>query len=184
MEGKTHQNIAKKTHEILVDMAHNDSLTGLLNRRGVLSEFDIAKRNLERVKQFGDYSLVVMDFIGLKYINDNLGYDKGNEILKDTSYSIKESIRKNDLAARLGGDEFLLVFLNSDNEGTKNAIKKINNNMPNNAKFCVGYKIFSSNSLLEDNLLEMEKKLDDLKKLRPHDGNGRVTGQGTVVQLD
>lgn len=183
MEGKTHQNIAKKSHEMIVNMAHNDSLTGLLNRRGAINEFNVVKSNLGRVDKFGNYSLVIMDLIGLKQINDNLGYHKGNEILKDSSYSIKSNIRKTDLAIRLGGDEFALVFFNSDNEGSKKTIKKINNNLPDNAKFCIGYKTFLSESLFEDNLLEIEKELSELKKLRPHDENGRVTGKGVVVQL-
>jgi diguanylate cyclase (GGDEF)-like protein len=183
MEGKTHQNIAKKTHELLVNLAHNDPLTGLLNRRGAVSEFNVTKSNLDRVDKFGNYSLVIMDLVGLKCINDNLGYDKGNEILKDSSYSIQSNIRKTDLAIRLGGDEFLLVFFNSDIDGSKKSIEKINNNLPDNTKFCIGYKTFSPDSEFEDNLLEMEKKLDELKKSMPHDENDRVKGEGVVVQL-
>ena len=183
MEKTTHQNIAKKTHELLLNLAHNDPLTGLLNRRGAINEFAVTKSNLDRVDKFGNYSLVMMDLIGLKSINDNLGYDKGNEILKDSSYAIKSNIRKTDLAVRLGGDEFVLVFFNSNNDGSKKSIEKINNNLPDNAKFCIGYKTFSKDSVFEDNLLEMEKKLDELKKSKPHDENGRVMGEGVVVQL-
>lgn len=184
MEGKTHQNIAKKSHEMLVALAHEDPLTGLLNRRGAIHEFNIVKKNLDRLNQFDNYSLVAMDLIGLKYINDNLGYDKGSKILKDSSYSIKNNIRKTDLAIRLGGDEFMLVLFNVNDDTSKIVIEKINENMPNNAKFCIGYKTFTSNVEFEDSMQKMEEKLDEIKKSRAHDENGRVIGETTVVQLD
>jgi len=83
-----------------------DPLTGLLNRNG-LDEYigqyfpmDVERR----------VSMVVMDIDHFKKINDSLGHDGGDVVLKQVSELIKANIRQSDQASRWGGEEFVLVL--------------------------------------------------------------------------
>lgn len=183
MEGKTHQNIAKKSHEMLTDIAHKDTRTGLLNKRGAVYEFNIVKKNLERVNLFKNYTIIALDIIGLHKINKT-GYDEGNKVIKNTAEALETNARETDLAVRLGGDEFLLVLFNTDNNTASNKVKGINRILPNNIRLYTGYKNFSPDNSLEDAVLEIENKLSKIKETESHDEDGRIISNGAVVQLD
>jgi diguanylate cyclase (GGDEF)-like protein len=182
-EPRSHRNLAKRTHEMLMSLALTDQLTGLLNRRGVESEFNAVKGNLERSKDWNEYSIIAFDLIGLKRINDELGHDGADEVLVNAADSLKMLTRGSDLACRWSGDEFLLVTFNTNANGATRVIEEVNNNLPKNVKYCIGYKTFEPYSDFSKNLVEVTKQIEDVKKQRPHDENGRVTGDGVVVQL-
>ncbi|MBD2839772.1 diguanylate cyclase [Pseudomonas sp. JM0905a] len=95
----------------LAKLALTDSLTGLSNRRAILSElprlFALARREQK-------YVLVgVVDLDGFKLINDTYGHQAGDEFLKGVSAQLKESLRTSDVLGRSGGDEFIVVALGS-----------------------------------------------------------------------
>jgi diguanylate cyclase (GGDEF)-like protein/PAS domain S-box-containing protein len=89
-------------------MAHHDYLTGLPNRALFLDQLEraihLARRN--------DYRLGVLflDLDGFKQINDVLGHEAGDMLLKEVSRRLKEIIRSSDTVARMGGDEFTFVL--------------------------------------------------------------------------
>lgn len=85
-----------------------DTLTGLMNRRGLL---DTANHLFEQL-QPGHERLVVMfaDLDKFKQINDNHGHAAGDEVLKRFARILRDSLRDNDVAARLGGDEFVIIL--------------------------------------------------------------------------
>jgi diguanylate cyclase (GGDEF)-like protein/PAS domain S-box-containing protein len=89
--------------EILA-LSITDQLTGLYNRRGFLSlaaqQLKLAKRNK------GGMLLFFADLDGLKWINDALGHEEGDEALIETATVFKETFRTSDIIARLGGDEY------------------------------------------------------------------------------
>jgi len=91
-----------------------DELTGLLNRRGLISfvqkQCDIASRN-----NLNLYFLF-LDVDGLKAINDNHGHKEGDMALKDTSNILKATFRSSDVISRIGGDEFVVMAM--ENIGT------------------------------------------------------------------
>jgi diguanylate cyclase (GGDEF)-like protein len=100
----------RRLEHALHTLEHNDSLTGLLNRRG----FSIAAEpRLRQAWRGKGVWLVLADVNGLRRINDRLGYSFGNEALLAVSAAIKASIRGSDLAARVGGDEFTLMLVDS-----------------------------------------------------------------------
>lgn len=89
-----------------------DTLTGLMNRRGLLEHADQLFGQLQR----GGDRLVVMfaDLDKFKLINDTHGHAAGDQVLKRFSDILRGSIRGGDLAARMGGDEFVLILNDTD----------------------------------------------------------------------
>ena len=90
--------------EQLSYQATHDALTGLLNRH----EFERhAGRLLSTARQNKDkHAVCIMDLDQFKVINDTCGHLAGDEMLRQISQLLKDTIRKSDILARLGGDEF------------------------------------------------------------------------------
>jgi diguanylate cyclase (GGDEF)-like protein len=82
--------------------AYSDPLTGLQNRRWLEIEF-------ARL-QGTEVSLLLVDFDGLKAVNDALGYDRGDVLIHAIGLKLAESAEPGEFVARLGGDEFVLVM--------------------------------------------------------------------------
>ncbi len=78
-----------------------DSLTGLLNRRGILEKL----RTISHL----EHTLFYVDLDGFKPVNDSYGHAVGDIVLKKVAQLLKHSVDRNALCARLGGDEFILV---------------------------------------------------------------------------
>jgi diguanylate cyclase (GGDEF)-like protein len=98
-----------KTHlasEELRFNATHDILTGLSNRSAFL---DTLQERLNSVKKREATALLYLDLDGFKAINDTLGHDCGDELLRKVAIRLQESIAAEDLCARLGGDEFTIV---------------------------------------------------------------------------
>ena len=88
--------------------SRHDALTGLLNRRGMTDAADYLIGLLER----GDSTIAVAfaDIDDFKRVNDTLGHQEGDRILKNIAGIFKNTIRQSDLVARWGGDEFVMLF--------------------------------------------------------------------------
>jgi diguanylate cyclase (GGDEF)-like protein len=86
----------------LHDLAYTDPLTGLANRRRLEDEFD----NLAGTAT----SIVLIDFDGLKQVNDTLDYERGDALISLIGTALRDTLRPGELAARLGGDEFVIVL--------------------------------------------------------------------------
>jgi diguanylate cyclase (GGDEF)-like protein len=101
----------------LTDLATTDLLTGLHNRRYVLSELDKA---IQRSRRPGHrFSLVLFDLDGFKQVNDTQGHPAGDLVLKKASAALQSVCREGDVLGRYGGDEFLLIaFGDPPNEET------------------------------------------------------------------
>ena len=95
----------RKAHtEALEHLALHDGLTGLANRT-LFS--DLVSRSLALVRRTGEpRAVLVMDLDGFKRVNDTLGHDRGDALLKQVGERIVAALREGDTVARLGGDEF------------------------------------------------------------------------------
>jgi diguanylate cyclase (GGDEF)-like protein len=91
-----------------------DQLTGLYNRRGFIALVEQQLKIVERTKEGA--ILLFADLDGLKWINDNLGHNKGDGALVEAASIFKEIFRKSDIIARMGGDEFAVFALSASQE--------------------------------------------------------------------
>lgn len=94
-----------------------DTLTKLLNRANMDKEIHARADNNEI------FSLLFMDLDGFKKVNDELGHDAGDAVLKEVGRSLQDTFRGDDICSRWGGDEFL-VLLNGDVENVIGSLIK------------------------------------------------------------
>jgi len=98
--------------EQLDQLAHQDSLISLPNRRGFMRELD---RLIHRVDRYGIHAaMLFVDLDGLKMINDTLGHRAGDEALIQVAGLLSKGVRHSDVVARIGGDEFGILLESSD----------------------------------------------------------------------
>ncbi len=142
--------------------ANYDLLTGLPNRAlfhdRLRQTIESAKRNNKK------FALMFLDLDRFKQINDSLGHEVGDIVLKHVSKSVSSVIRKEDTLARLGGDEFVIVtgFINSSEDAGVLAQKIINifkkpitiNNQKLYISTSIGIGIFPDDSDSERELLK------------------------------
>jgi len=98
----------KRLEEYLIKMAKYDALTQLANRT-LFMEF--LEASITRSKITGKKMAVLfLDLDHFKPVNDSLGHDVGDELLKMVAVRLQDGVRSGDLVARLGGDEFAVVL--------------------------------------------------------------------------
>ncbi len=97
----------KHSEEKIQQMALHDSLTGLPNRKLFSDRLGIdlaqAQRNQRKI------GIMMLDLDNFKDVNDTLGHDVGDILLKATAERLSAALRKGDTVARFGGDEFVLI---------------------------------------------------------------------------
>ncbi|MFW6250196.1 MAG: histidine kinase N-terminal 7TM domain-containing protein [Alkalispirochaetaceae bacterium] len=92
----------------LEDLASIDALTGLANRRTIFLRFE---QELERARRHGHpISFIIMDLDHFKRVNDSYGHAVGDEVLRVTGATLRESVRFGDVIGRYGGEEFALCL--------------------------------------------------------------------------
>ena len=98
----------KKAHAELTHLAHFDPLTELPNRRTCNDRLtQMIKRSNHDGRQV---AVMMIDLDHFKDVNDSLGHDYGDLLLKEASIRLNSCIRESDTVARLGGDEFLVIL--------------------------------------------------------------------------
>lgn len=98
----------KKAEEQIARLAFYDSLTGLPNRRLSLDRLDQALAASARSQRNG--ALMLIDLDDFKTLNDTLGHDMGDLLLKQVAERLLSCVRAGDTVARLGGDEFVVIL--------------------------------------------------------------------------
>lgn len=96
----------------LEELAHEDDLTGALNRRGFQRELARAIAHARRYG--GSLGLIMADLDGLKRVNDQHGHAAGDDLIVAVAKALKGQIRASDSIARIGGDEFAILLWNID----------------------------------------------------------------------
>jgi len=107
----------------LQQVAHYDALTNLINRRGFNQIF--AERLTEQKQAQGMLAVMFLDVDHFKRINDSLGHDAGDELLKVIADRIRGATRTNDVVARFGGDEFCILIKLQNAEEARHMAQRV-----------------------------------------------------------
>lgn len=100
-----------QSRELALLQAQTDPLTGLHNRRGLEIALTLSLRTAELPDEAPQpFALVHLDLDHFKQVNDQLGHQAGDDLLRAVGAVLRSHIRKADTAARIGGDEFVLIL--------------------------------------------------------------------------
>ncbi|MGZ3183978.1 MAG: bifunctional diguanylate cyclase/phosphodiesterase [Telluria sp.] len=102
----------KRSEEEIRRLAFYDVLTGLPNRRLLMDRLQHAVAGCARTGQAG--ALMFLDLDNFKTLNDTLGHDQGDELLRQVGARLPGCVREGDTVARLGGDEFVVMLESLD----------------------------------------------------------------------
>lgn len=117
------------SNEMLKYIGLTDSLTGVYNRRymdrRLLEEIGRARRQAYRV------SCMYIDIDHFKAVNDNVGHQGGDEVLREVAARIKAELRLSDALGRFGGEEFVVVLVDADVESAAICAQRIRASVAN-----------------------------------------------------
>ncbi len=103
-----------RLRELLEKEAVTDALTGLYNRRGFLS---FTEKALQLAARMGfRATFLFADLDGFKNVNDTLGHEEGDEVLRETAALLRDTFRASDITGRIGGDEFAVLMLHDGHD--------------------------------------------------------------------
>jgi len=98
----------------------HDQMTGLYNR----TYFEEEIRRLSKTRDY-PITMIAADLNGLKLINDSMGHEYGDRLLKAAADVLSDCLRGSDVLARVGGDEFCAILLNADEKIASKVIDRI-----------------------------------------------------------
>ena len=147
--------------EKLKYMSMHDQLTGLHNRAYFEEE-------LVRLSNSRSYpiTLISADLDDLKLVNDSLGHDAGDKLLKAAANVMKSSVRQEDILARVGGDEFTAILPSTDGVVAEDVAARIRSNIEkynrSNTDLPLGLSVGVATALnKEKSLVDVFKQADD-----------------------
>jgi diguanylate cyclase (GGDEF)-like protein/PAS domain S-box-containing protein len=98
----------KETERRIYELAYFDYLTGLPNRRFLIEELEHVLARSRRSEHCG--ALLYLDLDNFKLLNDTMGHDLGDMLLRQAAQRLRRTVRDSDQLARIGGDEFIVVL--------------------------------------------------------------------------
>ncbi|HZX26303.1 MAG TPA: EAL domain-containing protein, partial [Telluria sp.] len=110
----------KRVEDEIRQLAFYDPLTGLPNRRLLMDRLHHAVVQSSRSGKKG--ALMFIDLDNFKTLNDTLGHDKGDELLRQVAMRLPMCVREGDTVARLGGDEFVVMLEDLDPDFERSAV--------------------------------------------------------------
>ncbi len=115
----------KQAEEKINELAFFDQLTGLPNRTLLM---DRLRQAITASTRSGNFcALLLIDLDNFKTLNDTLGHDTGDQLLKQVAQRLKLCMREGDTVARLGGDEFVVILegLSADEDNASASVEAI-----------------------------------------------------------
>ncbi len=112
-----------RLEEELTRQAFNDGLTGLANRALFRDRLDHALAQSARSRE--QLSVLLVDLDGFKQVNDSLGHDAGDHLLREVASRFRSLSRPGDTLARLGGDEFALLLEGANEQMAVGAAERL-----------------------------------------------------------
>ncbi|MBN1523137.1 MAG: GGDEF domain-containing protein [Spirochaetales bacterium] len=166
----------QKRLRMLEKLSITDHLTGALNSRGF---FTAVETHIARARRLGNpVSIAYIDVDNFKKINDTMGHDAGDELLREIVRTIKKNIRKYDILGRFGGDEFVVFFSIENAKSALTAVRKVFNALKNQTKelhmgvsFSIG---MVTTKEIPGDIETLIKKADEFMYTVKHSGKNRI----------
>jgi len=125
---RAHAELALKNEE-LESLSITDRLTGLHNR---MKLDDALKNEISRIERYNHtLSIILMDIDHFKMVNDKLGHQAGDDVLKDIASTLRDNVRDVDIVGRWGGEEFLIICPETNLDGACTIAEKLRSKMEN-----------------------------------------------------
>ncbi|MGQ9558810.1 MAG: diguanylate cyclase [Desulfurispora sp.] len=105
-------------------LSMHDVLTGLYNR----AFFQAEMARLEKSRAY-PITVLLADLDGLKLVNDTLGHDQGDELIKACAGQLKAALRSSDILARIGGDEFAALLPDTDEQAAQVIVERLHRHL-------------------------------------------------------
>jgi diguanylate cyclase (GGDEF)-like protein/PAS domain S-box-containing protein len=113
----------KRLERQLTQLVYHDDLTGLANRRRFTEE---TERKIEHSERYGwRGAVLLLDLDNFKALNDTLGHNAGDNLLKRAALRMRDVVRDSDVLARLGGDEFGVLLPEADRDGVERLARRL-----------------------------------------------------------
>jgi diguanylate cyclase (GGDEF)-like protein len=107
---------SRKSEELIRHLAHYDELTGLANRTFLIENLE---RSIARARRGeAQVGVLFVDLDRFKVINDTIGHEAGDTVLREVARRLQDVVRKGDQVARWGGDEFIVMIEQYVDAGT------------------------------------------------------------------
>ena len=113
----------RKQVEFEEALAKTDPLTGVLNRRCFCELADVEMKRAARYQRW--FTIVYIDLDGFKSVNDELGHEAGDNVLRTVAHTIRANLRASDFVSRLGGDEFIVLLAETGPESAVRYLEKM-----------------------------------------------------------
>lgn len=157
-----------------------DALTGIPNRRYVMDRLEEWHSVQNRLPQFGEHSLAVVDLDRFKELNDTYGHEFGDDVLVSFCRDVVSRIRPFDLFGRIGGEEFLFFMPNCALDVAQERLETLqrtirqlparSTELPVSYSFSAGLVLVRSDRDIHHAMRRADRLLYQAK----HEGRGRV----------
>lgn len=167
--------VLRENNIVLDNLSKSDSLTGILNRRGLYEEGQQIVRQCHQ--QGRDVLVVYVDMNNLKIINDRYGHEEGDFSLKTIADRLKEVSEQEGVAGRIGGDEFACIRPYDGEEDGQEILERLyasfssfneNSEKEYNVTVSAGAYVLKpgTHMTLEEALSAADERLYEVKKFR------------------
>ncbi len=168
--------VQRKLKKEQAKLASTDPLTGIRNRRSLLSAIDLEVDKAKRHKQSLSLALIDLDYF--KTINDKYGHDYGDELLQKFTHFLESVIRETDVFGRYGGEEFIICLPMTSALEAERILNDILNGYRKlqigadikNQTFSAGITEYNNGETTSLLISQCDKALYKAK----HDGRGRI----------
>jgi diguanylate cyclase (GGDEF)-like protein len=166
--------------EAEASLGRRDELTGMPNRRALLEEAAVV---LPLCRRHGNaVSLAFLDLDNFKQVNDSLGHERGDDVLRAFAAVLTSTPRASDVAARVGGDEFVLLMPHTRRAEALALVQRIRSRFAADARVAQTGVTVSAGLLTED---PATSTIDEL--LRQADAalyDGKLSGKNRVTMAE